>query len=61
MAAVDVFGSLGVVINNAAYGNLSSVEDTPLSLFLATADRTGSSNHLRPTELKFRTASAAKR
>jgi NAD(P)-dependent dehydrogenase (short-subunit alcohol dehydrogenase family) len=33
MAAVDVFGSLDVVINNAVYGNLSSVEDTPLSEF----------------------------
>jgi NAD(P)-dependent dehydrogenase (short-subunit alcohol dehydrogenase family) len=41
MAAVDVFGSLGVVINNAGYGNLLSVEDTPLSLFLATADGRG--------------------
>ena len=35
MAAVDVFGSLDVVINNAEYGNLSSVEDTPLSEFRA--------------------------
>ncbi len=35
MAAVDVFGSLDVVINNAGYGNLSSVEDTPLSEFRA--------------------------
>jgi hypothetical protein len=26
MAAVDVFGSQDVVINNAGYGNLSSVE-----------------------------------
>jgi NAD(P)-dependent dehydrogenase (short-subunit alcohol dehydrogenase family) len=34
-AAVDVFGSLDVVINNAGYGNLSSVEDTPLSEFRA--------------------------
>src|SRR5258708_3692378 len=31
MAAVGVFGSLDVVINNAGYGNLSSVENTPLS------------------------------
>jgi NAD(P)-dependent dehydrogenase (short-subunit alcohol dehydrogenase family) len=35
MAAVDVFGSLDSVINNAGYGNLSSVEDTPLSEFRA--------------------------
>src|SRR5690349_15066080 len=35
IAAVDVFGSLDVVINNAGYGNLSSVEDTPLSEFRA--------------------------
>jgi NAD(P)-dependent dehydrogenase (short-subunit alcohol dehydrogenase family) len=35
MVAVDVFGSLDVVINNAWYGNLSSVEDTPLSEFRA--------------------------
>src|SRR5207253_10671475 len=35
MAAVDVFGSLDVVVNNAGYGNLSSVEDTPLSEFRA--------------------------
>src|SRR6202041_2574529 len=35
MAAVDVFGSLDVVINNAGYGNLSSVEDTSLSEFRA--------------------------
>src|SRR6202041_1514985 len=35
MAAVDLFGSLDVVINNAGYGNLSSVEDTPLSEFRA--------------------------
>ena len=35
MAAVDGFGSLDVVINNAGYGNLSSVEDTPLSEFRA--------------------------
>src|SRR5580704_4535855 len=35
MAAVDVFGTLDVVINNAGYGNLSSVEDTPLSEFRA--------------------------
>jgi Enoyl-(Acyl carrier protein) reductase len=35
MAAIDVFGSLDVVINNAGYGNLSSVEDTPPSEFRA--------------------------
>ena len=34
-AAIDAFGSLDVVINNAGYGNLSSVEDTPLSDFRA--------------------------
>ncbi|HEY0702499.1 MAG TPA: oxidoreductase [Candidatus Acidoferrales bacterium] len=33
--AVDTFGSLDVVINNAGYGNLSSVEDTPISDFRA--------------------------
>src|SRR6202165_128262 len=30
MAAVDVFGSLDVVINNAGYCNSSAVEDPPL-------------------------------
>jgi NAD(P)-dependent dehydrogenase (short-subunit alcohol dehydrogenase family) len=34
-AAIDTFGSLDVVINNAGYGNLSSVEDTPLADFRA--------------------------
>jgi NAD(P)-dependent dehydrogenase (short-subunit alcohol dehydrogenase family) len=34
-AAIGAFGSLEVVINNAGYGNLSSVEDTPLSDFRA--------------------------
>src|SRR5580693_9339204 len=33
--AIDLFGSLDVVINNAGYGNLSSIEDTPLSEFRA--------------------------
>ena len=33
--AIDAFGSLDVVINNAGYGNLSSVEDTPMSDFRA--------------------------
>ena len=33
--AIDAFGSLDVVINNAGYGNLSSVEDTPISDFRA--------------------------
>src|SRR6201994_5202229 len=33
--AIDIFGSLDVVINNAGYGNLSSIEDTPLSEFRA--------------------------
>src|SRR5580698_8254660 len=33
MSAIDLFGSLDVVINNAGYGNLSSVENTPLSEF----------------------------
>jgi NAD(P)-dependent dehydrogenase (short-subunit alcohol dehydrogenase family) len=34
-AAIDTFGSLDVVINNAGYGNLSSVEETPISDFRA--------------------------
>ena len=34
-AAIDAFGSLDVVVNNAGYGNLSSVEDTPMSDFRA--------------------------
>ena len=34
-AAIDAFSSLDVVINNAGYGNLSSVEDTPISDFRA--------------------------
>jgi NAD(P)-dependent dehydrogenase (short-subunit alcohol dehydrogenase family) len=33
--AIDAFGALDVVINNAGYGNLSSIEDTPLSDFRA--------------------------
>jgi len=33
--AIDLFGSLDVVINNAGYGNLSSIEDTSLSEFRA--------------------------
>src|SRR5258708_27546159 len=33
--AIGAFGSLEVVINNAGYGNLSSVEDTPMSDFRA--------------------------
>ena len=33
--AIDAFGSLDVVINNAGYGYLSSVEDTPMSDFRA--------------------------
>ena len=32
-AKVDTFGSLDVVVNNAGFGNLSSVEDTPMSGF----------------------------
>ena len=35
MSAIDLFGSLDVVINNVGYGNLSSIEDTPLSEFRA--------------------------
>ena len=35
MTAIDAFGSLDVVINNAGYGNLSSVEDTAISDFRA--------------------------
>jgi NAD(P)-dependent dehydrogenase (short-subunit alcohol dehydrogenase family) len=34
-AAIDAFGSLDVVINNAGYGNLSSIEDTLMSDFRA--------------------------
>jgi len=33
--AIDTFGLLDVVVNNAGYGNLSSVEDTPMSDFRA--------------------------
>src|SRR5258708_3972867 len=35
VSAIDLFGSLDVVINNAGYGNLSSIEDTSLSEFRA--------------------------
>jgi NAD(P)-dependent dehydrogenase (short-subunit alcohol dehydrogenase family) len=34
-AAIETFGSLDVVINNAGYGNLSSIEDTSISDFRA--------------------------
>jgi NAD(P)-dependent dehydrogenase (short-subunit alcohol dehydrogenase family) len=37
-SAIDLFGSLDVVINNAGYGNLSAIEDTPLSEFRAQID-----------------------
>src|SRR5260370_2260390 len=37
-AAIGAFGSLEVVINNAGCGNLSSVEDTPMSDFRAQID-----------------------
>src|SRR5579872_3366745 len=33
--AIDMFGSLDVVVNNAGFGNLSSVEETPMSDFRA--------------------------
>src|SRR5271163_4892224 len=33
--AIDAFGSLDVVINNAGYGNLSSIEDTSIADFRA--------------------------
>jgi NAD(P)-dependent dehydrogenase (short-subunit alcohol dehydrogenase family) len=33
--AIDTFGSLDVVVNNAGYGNLSSIEDTPMPDFRA--------------------------
>jgi NAD(P)-dependent dehydrogenase (short-subunit alcohol dehydrogenase family) len=32
-AAVDAFGGLDVLVNNAGYGNVNSVEDTPLEDF----------------------------
>ena len=34
-AAIGAFGSLEVVINSAGYGDLSAVEDTPMSDFRA--------------------------
>jgi len=34
-AAIGAFGSLDVVVNNAGYGNLSSIEDTAMSDFRA--------------------------
>lgn len=34
-AAIDTFGSLDVVVNNAGYGNLSSIEDTSMADFRA--------------------------
>src|SRR6202167_5092165 len=33
--AIDAFGSLDVVINNAGYGNLPSVEERPVSVLRA--------------------------
>jgi NADP-dependent 3-hydroxy acid dehydrogenase YdfG len=40
--AIDTFGSLDVVVNNAGYGNLSSVEETPMSDFRAQIETTSS-------------------
>lgn len=34
-AAIDAFGSLDIVVNNAGYGNLSSIEDTSMEDFRA--------------------------
>jgi len=44
-AAIGAFGSLEVVINNAGYGNLSSVEDTPMSDFAHKSKRISSDDH----------------
>jgi NAD(P)-dependent dehydrogenase (short-subunit alcohol dehydrogenase family) len=33
--AIDVFGSLDIIVNNAGYGNLSSIEDTSMEDFRA--------------------------